>query len=60
MKKIPWYQKTSVVIMSSFLGSLIGFASIAALLGVKSTDKLNKDYYNDSCQSLFESEEMKK
>ncbi|MGX7395457.1 hypothetical protein [Carnobacterium mobile] len=59
MKKVPWFQKTPIVVLTSFLGSLICFASIAALLGVKNTDKLNEKYYDHPNEPLFLSEELK-
>lgn len=57
MEKTPWYQKTPVVILVSLLGSLIGFASIATLLGVSIDDELNEDYYASSDEPLFKKKE---
>lgn len=42
-KKIPWYQKTGIVILISFLGSFLGFATIASFLGISSDKYENKN-----------------
>lgn len=49
----PCYLKTPIVIITTLLGSLLGFATIASLLGVKVDDELNKDYYKSKNQQLF-------
>lgn len=52
-KSLPRYLKTSRVIIISFLGSLLGFASIATFFGISVDDKLNKDYYKSKKERLF-------
>lgn len=52
-EKLPWYLKTSRIIAISIAGALLGFASIATLMGVSMDDELNKDYYKSKDEPLF-------
>ncbi len=52
-KKLPWYQKTSRIAAISIIGAVLGFASIATLIGVGMDSELNKDYYKSKDEPLF-------
>jgi hypothetical protein len=52
--KKSWYRKKAVMIPVACLLAVVGWEGIVSLLGVKSDEKLNPDYYRDSQQPLFE------
>lgn len=52
-------QKGVLIVLSSILGSLLGFGALSLLFDVDMDQELNKDYFKSSKEPLFVKKEKK-